>query len=130
MQRLGDRLRTDPAIPNARDLDRAQLEDHIGTFLLDVGKSLVTLDQGGGEPALMRDGSEIQRIIVELHGEQRFRLEWTADEMRRETMILWEEIEARVEHEASTRTEADVARALEILHCLLQQAEDTGDGRQ
>ena len=78
----------------------------------------------------MRDGSEIQRIIAELDGEQRFRLEWTADEMRRETMILWEEIEALVEHEAPTRTEAGVARALEILHCLLQQAEDIGDGRQ
>ena len=87
MQRPGDRLRTDPAIPNARDLDRAQLEDHIGTFLLRVGKSLITLD-GRGEPALMRDDSEIQRIIAELHGEKRFRLEWAVDEMRRETMTV------------------------------------------
>jgi hypothetical protein len=109
-------------MPNAKELDRVQLEDHIGTFLLDIGKSLITLDEGG-EPALMRDGSEIQRMIAELHGEQRFRVGWTADEIRRETAILWEEVEALVRREAPTRTDAHVAGALDILHRLLQRAE-------
>ncbi|CAN5755091.1 hypothetical protein BH23GEM5_BH23GEM5_07390 [soil metagenome] len=125
VQRLGDRIQADPAIPNAKALDRAQLEDHIGTFLLDMGKSLIALDEGGGEPAMMRDGSEIQRMIAELHGEQRFRVGWTADEVRRETVILWEEIETLIRREAPTRTDADVAGALEILHRLLQQAEQS-----
>jgi hypothetical protein len=125
VQRLGDRLQADPAIPNAKALDRAQLEDHIGTFLLDMGKSLIALDEGGGEPAMMRDGSEIQRMIAELHGEQRFRVGWTADEVRRETVILWEEIETLIRREALTRTDANVAGALEVLHRLLQQAEQS-----
>ena len=46
---LGDRLRADPAISLAKALNRAELENHTATFLLDIGKSLVTLDEGGCE---------------------------------------------------------------------------------
>ncbi|HLL85668.1 MAG TPA: ATP-binding protein, partial [Longimicrobium sp.] len=121
---LGARLREDPRIPGARELDRAQLEDHISTFLLDIGKSLVTLDEGGGEPALMRDGSDIQRLISERHGDQRRRLEWSTDALRAEFALLREIVEAHVRAEAPARTRDDVDTALAILNRLLSRAEE------
>ena len=121
---LTDRLRADPAVPSAWNAEQTQLEDHISTFLLDLGKSLVVLDEGGGEPELMRDGSEIQQLISVLHGDQRLRLGWTEAEVRREFEVLREEVDARVRREAPTRGDADVAEALGIIHRLLDRAEE------
>jgi PAS domain S-box-containing protein len=121
---LADRLRADPQVPGARTLDRAQLEDHISTFLLDIGKSLVALDEGGGEPALMRDGSDIQRLISERHGDQRRRLGWTADAVRREFALLREIVDAYVRREASV----SVGTSITILHRLLERAEEIALG--
>jgi PAS domain S-box-containing protein len=124
VQRLAGQLRKDPLIPGARDLDRAQLEDHISTFLLDIGKSLVTLDEGGGEPALMRDGSDIQSLISERHGDQRRRLGWTAEAVRREFDLLCELVEEHVRREAPARTDEKVDTAVAILRRLLRRAEE------
>jgi hypothetical protein len=121
---LAQRLRDDPLIPGARALDRAQLEDHISTFLLDIGKSLVTLDEGGGEPALMRDGSDIQRLISERHGDQRRRLGWPADAVRHEFALLREIVEAFVRTAAPARTDANIDTAVAILRRLLVRAEE------
>lgn len=123
---LGDRLRTEPGIPGVHILDRAQLEDHIATFLLDIGKSLVTIDAGGGEPSLMQDGSEIQKLISERHGDQRVRLGWAANNLRREHAMLWEEVEALLLREVPTRTDADLGAALRIVRRLLDRAERIG----
>jgi PAS domain S-box-containing protein len=124
VQQLAERLRADPAIPGARELDRAQLEDHTSTFLLDIGKSLITLDEGGGEPALMRDGSDIQRLISERHGDQRRRLGWTAEAVRREFDLLRELVEAHVHQRAS----GDVGVSITILRRLLERAEQIALG--
>lgn len=119
---FGDRLEADPALPTS-GLDRAQIEDHVATFLLDIGQSLVILDEGGGEPELMQDGTEIQRLIAERHGDQRMRLGWTPDQLRREFRILREEVDALLRREAPARTAADIATALDVVHRLLQRAE-------
>ena len=124
VQALGERLRSDPQVPGAHTLDRAQLEDHISTFLLDIGKSLVTLDEGGGEPALMRDGSDIQRLISERHGDQRRRLGWPADAVRREFDLLRDLVEAHVRAAAPARTADPVDVPLAILRRLLSRAEE------
>ncbi|HET6230701.1 MAG TPA: ATP-binding protein [Longimicrobiaceae bacterium] len=126
--RVGDRLRDDPAIPAGAELDRAQLEDHTSTFLVDIGLSLVTLDEGGGEPELMQDGNDIQKVISERHGAQRSRLGWDDDALRREFGILREEVEALVHRETGSRDldeggTADVAAALDVALTLLRQAE-------
>ncbi len=119
---FGDRLEADPEVPT-QGLDRAQVEDHVATFLLDIGKSLVILDEGGGEPELMQDGTEIQRLIAERHGNQRLRLGWGADHLRREFVVLREETDAALRREAPARTQDDVRRALDVVHRLLQRAE-------
>jgi PAS domain S-box-containing protein len=125
VQALAERLRVDPEVTGAHQLDRAQLEDHISTFLLDIGKSLITLDEGGGEPALMRDGSDIQRLISERHGEQRRRLGWTSEAVRREFALLRELVEAHVRGKA---TAENIDTSITILRRLLERAEEIALG--
>jgi signal transduction histidine kinase len=120
---LGDRLKADPAVPVAASLNRSQLEDHTSTFLGDIGLALLTLDEAGGEPALMQDGSEIQRVISQLHGAQRARLEWAPEHLRREFEILREEMEARVHEALGGEEGVEVGPALEVFRRLLDVAE-------
>jgi PAS domain S-box-containing protein len=120
---LGRRLREDPQLTHAREIDRVQLENHTATILVDIGLALVTLDEGGAEPALMRDGTEIQRLIAERHGAQRARLGWTEEEMRREFQLLREIVAPLVREEAARGTRARVDDALGVLDRLLEQAE-------
>ncbi|HST61757.1 MAG TPA: ATP-binding protein, partial [Longimicrobium sp.] len=87
-----ERLRTDPSIPMAEPLSDVEIEDHVATFLADIAQSLLILAETGGEPDLMRDGSDVQRLISERHGAQRCRLGWTEDAVRREFVVLKEEV--------------------------------------
>jgi PAS domain S-box-containing protein len=121
--RFGERVATDPGTPSAHDLDRAHREDHFATTTLEIGKGLTALDEGGGEPALLGDIADIQRTVAERHGRQRLRHGWSADELRRESQILWEEIQETVRREAPSPAGADVEAALDIVHRLLLRAE-------
>ncbi|HEX8395092.1 MAG TPA: ATP-binding protein [Longimicrobium sp.] len=123
VHRLGERLRADPLIPGAQSLDRAQLENHMVTFLTDLGTTLVSLDEGGAEPALLRDGMDIKRVIAARHGEQRGRLGWSAVQLHREYEILGEEIDALLAREAPRGDGQDTHAAREILGRLLERAE-------
>jgi PAS domain S-box-containing protein len=125
---LGDRMAADPEVPSAHGLDRAQLEDHISTFLMEVGKALIALDEGGGEPALMSDGDSIQRTIARLHGDQRRRLGWTRREVEREFELQRDLVEDLVAREAPRHTRADVRAALAIVHRLLARGEQIALG--
>ncbi len=121
---LADRLQEDGGVP-VHGVSRAQVEDHTSTFLVDLGLALVALDEGGGEPELMKDGSEIQRLISERHGEQRARLGWVDADLRREFALLREEVErtVRAELRAGGPEDADVGAALEVFARLLDVAE-------
>ncbi|MBD0321639.1 MAG: hypothetical protein ICV87_14980, partial [Gemmatimonadetes bacterium] len=109
--------------PSAHDLIRPHREDHFATTTLEIGKGLIALDEGGGEPALLGDIADIQRTVAERHGRQRLRHGWSADELRRETQILWEVIQELVRGEAPGCTDADPEAALDIVHRLLMRAE-------
>ncbi|HEY0779735.1 MAG TPA: ATP-binding protein, partial [Gemmatirosa sp.] len=100
------RLRSDPATPSAHAESEAQIEDHLASFLADVAGTLYHLDTaldapGGESAAEIRDGSAIQRLVAQRHGAQRARLAWREDEIRREFVILREEIEAAVRRGAA-----------------------------
>ena len=41
---------------------------------------------------LLRDGAEIQRLLAELHGAQRYRLGWTEGEIARDVDLLSQQI--------------------------------------
>ncbi|HEU4884300.1 MAG TPA: PAS domain S-box protein, partial [Longimicrobium sp.] len=101
------RMYRDPGVPRAHALDRARLEDHTQTLVLEIGRALTILDTTGGAPLMMRDGENIQRTLAQLHGLQRARLGYAADELRREYGILIEEMEALLRAELPARTPAD-----------------------
>jgi PAS domain S-box-containing protein len=92
-----ERLRRDPKVLVAASLQDGDLEDHASTFLADIGQALVVLETSRHDPVeLLRDGTEIQRVVAELHGAQRARLGWTEEALRTEWRILWEEVESSV----------------------------------
>ncbi|HEX6040532.1 hypothetical protein, partial [Longimicrobium sp.] len=120
---LGQRLREDPLVPHAGRTDRVQLENHTATFLVDIGLALVVLDEGGGEPELMRDGTEIQRLVADRHGAQRARLGWNEEHLAREFRLLREVVGPLVREEVARAAPVDVDDALGVLDRLLERAE-------
>ncbi|WP_420129517.1 PAS domain S-box protein [Longimicrobium sp.] len=101
------RIQGDPGVPGAHALDRARLEDHTQTLVLEIGRALTILDTTGGAPLMMRDGENIQRTLAQLHGLQRARLGFAGDEIRREYAVLLEEMEALLHAHLPARAPAD-----------------------
>lgn len=122
---IATRLRADPATPGATQLPRAELEDHMLSFLVDVAQTLVVIEETGGpESDVLRDGTTIQRVVSELHGAMRQRRGWTEAEIAREYEIVGEEI-AAVVRRAAERS-GDVALALDVLGRLVERGRDNG----
>jgi signal transduction histidine kinase len=118
-----DRLRADPAAPNARALSRPELEDHQLSLLGDFAQSLVLAAKGGAEGAdLLRDGSTIQRAIADRHGARRHAQGWDEAAVRRDHEILREEVERAV-RERMGRASADGDAALTVLLRFIDRAE-------
>jgi PAS domain S-box-containing protein len=115
------RVQRDPGVPRAHALDRARLEDHTQTLVLEIGRALTILDTTGGAPLMMRDGENIQRTLAQLHGLQRARLDFGADEIRREYAVLLEEMEARLRAELPARTPADPEPVLGMVRRMMDR---------
>ena len=120
-----DRLRGDPDIPRAREVTRTELEDHIATYLSDIGQLFAILDERGAAARgpLIVDGAAIQHLIAERHGAQRQRLGWTEEELRREHATLVAEVE-RVVLDSSLLTGSPPSDTLPLLRVILQEAEE------
>jgi signal transduction histidine kinase len=119
-----DRLRGDPDIPRAREVTRTELEDHIATYLSDIGQLFAILDERGtARLPLIVDGTAIQRLIAERHGAQRQRLGWTEEELRREHAALVSEVE-RVVLDSSLLTGSPPSDTVPLLRVILQEAEE------
>jgi hypothetical protein len=117
-----ERLRSDPQIPRARQVTRTELEDHIATYVSDIGQMFAILDERGGERLpLLADGTAIQRVIAERHGAQRHRLGWTEEELRHEYAALVAEVE-RVVLDSSLLTGSPPSDTLPLLRLVLQEA--------
>ena len=78
VDRFTEALRADPArFANVDRLTDVQLQNHVAAWIADLAQALIGLESVSGDPSeLMRDGSEIQRVICERHGAQRHRLGW------------------------------------------------------
>jgi hypothetical protein len=123
VEEWGDRLRAEPVVSAAHDLDRAQLEDHMATALVEAGLSLLALGEGGGELALLRDGTDIQRVVFDRHGRQRSRLGWSRAALHREYQILRELVDATLRGSLPPHEEGTVDETMAVLRQLLEQAE-------
>ena len=117
-----ERVCADPAIPHAHVLERTLVEDHTSSFVTEIARALVMLDTSGGEPDLMRDGESIQRTIASLHGGQRARLGFTAQELAREYDLLGEVMERLVRGQALEPAGMDPAPVLVLVRRLLERA--------
>ena len=125
LDRYMKRLRREPGVP-AEGLGQADLEDHASTFLTDIAQSLVAIETSQAVPdRLLQDGSEIQRVVAELHGRQRAQLGWTSEALSREWAILWGEIETAVRREVPPGV--DIEEALDLLKRFLDRGERTSE---
>ncbi len=121
LQRL---LRADPEVPGAQGLDAAQLGDHTAAFVAALGRMLVGLDEGGGEPSYLRDTEAIIDVIATRHGRQRLRLGWERAALAREYQLLRELMDAAIREGGPGRTPADLDGARGVVHRLLDHARD------
>jgi PAS domain S-box-containing protein len=125
LDRYTGRLRSDPHLPLGTGLSEADLEDHHAALMVDLLQTLVVLEKSDAAPErLLQDGSEIQRMISELHGRQRARLGWTEEMLSLEFGILRDELEATVRR--TTPAGVDIAEALHVLARLLDRVERIG----
>jgi signal transduction histidine kinase len=118
------RLRSDPRTPHATELGEWELEDHTASFLADIAQALVVIEEAGGNPShLMRDGTEIQRVIAERHGAQRHRLGWSEDAVHRDFELMREEVERTLRASDALAGHPETGPALDVLHRLTEHAE-------
>lgn len=95
VDRYVERIRGDSAFPHATQLRYSQVSDHAAALIGNIASTVVGVGDSSGEaPQLMRDGTQILRLISELHGVQRHALGWTETLIERELSVLHEEMRA------------------------------------
>jgi signal transduction histidine kinase len=93
LARYLERVRNDPRTESARKAAASRIEDHLASFLADLASTLENMEIADREMTeALLDSSAIQRTIAMKHGEQRARLGWHEDEVRREYEIIEEEV--------------------------------------
>lgn len=96
-----ERLRLDPFTLSARNLPPSRIEDHLVSFIADLAATLDSWEVADRELTdSLLDSSAIQRTIASKHGEQRARLGWQEEEVRREYVIIEEELTAVIRRTA------------------------------
>jgi hypothetical protein len=124
VERVVDRMVSDPGVNVAAGLKFSQLADHLAALLADVGGALVVMEEAkGGHSSTLADAVEIQRLISELHGAQRQRLGWSEAVLRREFMIMREEIERLIRHASEFGEPLPVEDGTAVIGRFLDQAE-------
>ena len=98
------------------------------SFLGDVFQSLVVLERtkelaDREQTELLSDGTEIQRLISDLHGRQRHRLGWSERGVEREYDILNEEVESLVKRHVPD-AEGELAWVIDALKSQLRRARE------
>jgi hypothetical protein len=124
VENVVDRMVSDPSVTVAAGLKFSQLADHLAALLADVGGALVVMEEAkGAHSATLADAVEIQRLISELHGAQRQRLGWNESVLRREFMILREELERLVRNASEFGEPLPVDDGIAVIGRFLDQAE-------
>ena len=124
VETIVDRLRTDPNLRTAGGVKFSQLADHLGALLADLAAALITMEESAGSGSgTLADAVEIQRLISERHGAQRQRLGWTESALRREFMIVREEMERVIRKASEFGDPLPVEDGIAVLGRFLDQAE-------
>ena len=121
---LVDRIRNDPNLGVAAGLKFSQVADHLPTLLADIAGALVMLEELKGQPSLLlADATEIQRLVSDRHGIQRRALGWSESALRREFMIVREEVERVVRDASDPNDPLPVEDGVAVIGRFLDQAE-------
>jgi len=119
-----ERLRSEPVADGARDLRFSQLADHVSTLVADMAGALLVLEESAGQPSpLLDDGADIRRLVAERHGQQRARLRWSEEDLRREYAVLREEVQRAVRRCFSRDDDERVLEAAVVVGRMLDEAE-------
>jgi hypothetical protein len=111
-------------LPNVEQLTDEQLRDHLQTWLADVAQSLFVLQSAVADPSeLMRDSTEIQRVISDRHGHQRYRLGWTVEALACEFRVLRRVLRSVVAEHLDSRSEAEIESAQAVIAGFVQHSE-------
>ena len=117
-------IRADKVIPMAKGLRTAQVADHLATLIADMFGALAVIEEASGKPSqLLADAMEIQRLIAERHGAQRARLGWNEAAMRREFMIIREELSRAIRESVAAIEGLSADDAISSLNRFVDQAE-------
>ena len=93
--RYVERLRSDSGVPDLSAVSEPYVRDHSDTVVAEIVNAASLIAETKGKASdLLRDGAEVQRLLAELHGAQRFRLGWTESEIAIDVDILSGEIVA------------------------------------
>ena len=118
------RICCDPAVEMAKGLRSTQVANHLPTLLTDILSSLAVVEESSGKPSqMLADAMEIQRLVAERHGAQRARLGWTEQAIRREFMIIREELQRAVREAVPLDGELPPGDATGALSRFVDQAE-------
>jgi len=124
VETIVSRIRSDPNLSMAAALKFSQLADHLASLLADIGGALVVMEEAKGlSSPTLADAVEIQRLISERHGAQRQRLGWTESALRREFMIVREELEKVVRTASEFGDPLPVEDGIAVIGRFLDQAE-------
>lgn len=119
------RIRADPVLAVARDATDMDLKNQAATLVADVAQSMSVLGASSDDgPSLLRDGSRIQRLVTELHAEQRRRLGWSETQLRRDYELLREEVERSIRAHVPPGEGAETA--ISIAGRLMRQSQRVG----
>jgi signal transduction histidine kinase len=122
--RVVDRMRGDAHLTIAATLEFSQLADHIPTLLADIAGALIMIEELRGEPSpLLADATEIQRLVSERHGLQRRGLGWSESALRREFMIVREEVERVMRNASNLGEQLPVEEGVTVIGRFLDQSE-------
>jgi signal transduction histidine kinase len=123
VETIVERMTRDPNLSMAAPLSFSQLADHLAPLLADVGGALVVMEEAKGSSPTLADAVEIQRLISERHGTQRRGLGWSESALRREFMIMREEIELTVRKASEFGDPLPVEDGVAVIGKFLDQAE-------
>ena len=119
-----ERIRNDPGLAVAAGLKFSQIADHFPTLLADIAGALVMIEELRGQPSLLlADATEIQRLVSERHGVQRHALGWSESALRREFMIVREEVERVIREASPPEDPLPVEDGVSVIGRFLDQSE-------
>lgn len=117
-----DRLRRDAEVPRAREMSDIELRDHVPHFVSGIASLLSHAGRAGSEvSSVLRGGSAIQRMTLELHGAQRRRMGWSREAVSRDLKVLRQTIETDIRRMAPRPDQ--LREAFDVLERLFEQAE-------